>query len=452
MKHFTFLDQAVLTAMIGLFVIMVLATRWRAPANGIYETLMAGRRLTIPSFAITLVSSWYAGVLSATQIAYKNGIYNFIVLGVFWYIAAIIFAFGFAHRIFKSGAMTLPTLVGNAYGRNAEKTLLYLLLVKTMPINYIMAFTMIITFLFGINAHIAWFITIMVGLLMLMRTSFRSVVLIDMMQFLVIFSTLAMVCYYSSIDFGGLSTLLKTLPESHLQAIGNNDYSKLILWFLVSLNTTVLSPIFHQRCAASNSSKTAQRGILLSLVFWLISDILTTLVGLYAFICLGEGYQDSAFMELILRVMPHGLIGYAMAALFITGFSALDSHIFASRSLIESSFFATHSHRFKAFMGIALLLTAAVISQFLNNDLEKAWLLFDSAFISSLLVPALIALRNPRALTSRQFTSIIITTFILSALAEYMMLSEGKSSCLWMLLFNATCVSLCWHSNKKHRC
>ena len=58
-----------------------------------------GRSLTLPLFVGTLVATWYGGIFGVTEIAYKQGIFNFITQGFFWYIAYILFAFFLVERI-----------------------------------------------------------------------------------------------------------------------------------------------------------------------------------------------------------------------------------------------------------------------------------------------------------------------------------------------------------------
>jgi hypothetical protein len=447
MLNLSSLNLTVFLSITITFGLLIALSRLKSPSQNLLENLLMGRRLSTPALAITLVSSWYCGILGATQIAYKNGIYNFIVLGVFWYLAAVIFAMTLSSKIFRSGSMSLPELVGRAYGKGAEKMLLYLMLIKTMPINYIMAFCIIITFLFKIPEPMAWCVTVIIAISMLLRTSLRNVMLIDYIQFITIFSTLFWVCYYSAMQLGGISELFAQLPASHTSVTGNSDYSKMILWFMVALSTTILSPIFHQRCAASNSGKTARRGILFSLIFWFVSDALTTLGGLYAFAKFGPGYDEHAFMHLMMAVMPDGLLGYALAALLITAFSALDTHIFASKSLVLSSCHHLPKN-FQYALSIGIIIASAIIGIFLQGDLEKAWLLFDSAFISSLMIPAIVAIRNPHILTSKQFRTIIIACFTTAVFSEYLMLSRGASSCLWILCLNAVLVVSCHFYNR----
>ena len=49
-----------------------------------------GRKLTLPLFIATLVATWYGGIFGVAQIAFENGIYNFVTQGFFWYISRVL--------------------------------------------------------------------------------------------------------------------------------------------------------------------------------------------------------------------------------------------------------------------------------------------------------------------------------------------------------------------------
>ena len=62
------------------------------------EYLVMGRRLSLPSFVMTLVSTWYGGVLGVGEYSYRYGISNWLVFGVPYYVGAAHFAWFIARR------------------------------------------------------------------------------------------------------------------------------------------------------------------------------------------------------------------------------------------------------------------------------------------------------------------------------------------------------------------
>ncbi len=417
----------------------------------VLQYLAMGRALTLPAFVVTLVSSWYGSVVGATQIAYKYGIYNFFALGIFWYLSAFIFAMFLASKFAKSQAISLPELVGKVHGRLSENMLLALLFLKTLPVPYIMAFSMILAALFGWQESTSLMVGVIIALIMSLRSSLKSVMIIDFMQFLTIFTGMGMVLYYCIKQLGGVDYLVGNLPESHLTIGGGNDVQKLLLWFLVALSTTVLSPIFHQRCFAAKTPKTAKIGVMISICFWIVSDILTTLGGLYARAYLGEGHDASAYLDLMTSILPSGLVGYMVAAMLITALSALDSYIFASKSLVVNYYHTRGkilSRKAYLLLGSFIVLTSAFLAANLDGDLEMAWLLFESAFVASLLFPVLASISVKNALSAFQFNTIVSITFVIVLIADYYYLSYQSTASLGLMCINAAVVGICMLVNK----
>ncbi len=81
--------------------------------------ILMGRRLSLPFFVGTLVATWYGGIFGVTEIAFKQGVFNFFTQGVFWYITYILFAFFLVQRIRHEPVHTLPELVARKFGIRA---------------------------------------------------------------------------------------------------------------------------------------------------------------------------------------------------------------------------------------------------------------------------------------------------------------------------------------------
>ncbi|MDZ7821516.1 MAG: hypothetical protein U5N26_06730 [Candidatus Marinimicrobia bacterium] len=45
------------------------------------DFLLSGRRLTLPLFVMTLVSTWYGGILGIGEFTYLHGLSNWFVMG-----------------------------------------------------------------------------------------------------------------------------------------------------------------------------------------------------------------------------------------------------------------------------------------------------------------------------------------------------------------------------------
>lgn len=434
-----------------LFVILMIFLKIRNNKSELLSSLLMGRTLTLPLFVVTLVSSWYGNVVGATQIAYKYGLYNFLALGTCWYISALIFAYFVSDRLMKFKAITLPEIIGKLHGRSSERTMMVIMIIKTLPIAYVMALVLIITTLFNIPEINAFIIVGLLCVLIGIRSSLKSVIVLDLVQFCTIFLSLATVAYCCYSKFGGYEYLVDNLPAKHLTLIGENSISKVILWFFVAMNITMLSPIFHQRCFAAKSSKTVKIGVTISVIFWMISDLLTTLGGLYARASIGDNHHEHAYLKLMMNVLPAGLTGYTIATIVILSISALDSQVFATKTLIinyfkNNKFLSNFKMNFA--LSICITTPTVLLAMCLNNDIEKAWLVFESALISSCLLPVFASIYNVKLLTAKQFNVIIMLTFTVIIFVEYYALNKNSTFFLFGLSANFIVILACAIYNK----
>ena len=79
--------------------------------------LFAGRTLSLPSLVATIVCTWYGGILEVGRFTYQNGIATWIIFGLFYYIAALLFAKYIVPKIIQSNISSIPKLFNACYGR-----------------------------------------------------------------------------------------------------------------------------------------------------------------------------------------------------------------------------------------------------------------------------------------------------------------------------------------------
>ena len=99
MIHLALVDHL----LIGLYFLAVVVIGLRASRNrgtgDAVDFLLAGRSLTLPVFVMTLVSTWYGGILGVGEFSYRYGISNWALQGAPYYVFAAVFALLLAPRV-----------------------------------------------------------------------------------------------------------------------------------------------------------------------------------------------------------------------------------------------------------------------------------------------------------------------------------------------------------------
>jgi SSS family solute:Na+ symporter len=130
-------------------------------------------------------------------------------------------------------------------------------------------------------------------------------------------------------EYGSPISMINQLPETHIDPFGGMSVQYIFVWFFIAMWTFV-DPGFYQRCAAANSPITAKKGVLISLVFWFIFDLLTITTGLYSKFALEISTPLFAFPLLGMEILPPIIFGLFIVGLLATIMSTVDSLGFIS--------------------------------------------------------------------------------------------------------------------------
>jgi SSS family solute:Na+ symporter len=156
----------------------------------------------------------------------------------------------------------------------------------------------------------------------------------DILEFFLMFLGFAVILPFAYMKFGGLSFLVSHLPSTHLTWNGGNSIQFVIVWFFIAL-WTLVDPSFHQRCYAARTPAVAQRGILYSIIFWLLFDMMTATAGLYARAALPNLTQPvMAYPMLAEATLPPIAKGLFYVGMLATIMSTLNTLTFVSATTL----------------------------------------------------------------------------------------------------------------------
>jgi SSS family solute:Na+ symporter len=322
-------------AVIVLFLGAVLAIGFRASrrGEGAAEFLLAGRTLTLPIFVMTLVSTWYGGILGVGEFSYRYGLSNWFIQGFPYYVFSALFAFLLAGRVHRAGYATIPDKLEAAYGRPTALLGGFLTFLLMTPAPYILMLAVLVQLVTGWSLLVCLIAGAAATGAYLLTGGFRADVATDVFEFAVMFLGFAVVIPFAAAA-GTLPFLESRLPPLHLTLHGGHSPGYILVWFFIALWTFV-DPAFHQRCAAAQSADVARKGILWSIPFWFLFDAMTATAGLYArAIVPGLEQPVMAYPALAEAVLPPVAKGIFYAGLLATVLSTLNTLMFVSGTLL----------------------------------------------------------------------------------------------------------------------
>jgi SSS family solute:Na+ symporter len=307
------------------FVAAAVALGARARRGGLADYVLASRALTLPQFVITLVPTFYGGVLGIGEFTWTSGLSNWTVMALPYYAFAAVYALWLAERVRLEPGLTIADHLDGAYGRKAALLGAGLVFLLAAPADEMLMAGTLLGHLSGLKLAWATGLAGAAALVAVWRGGLRGDVASNRLQIVVMFAGFGLILPYAYRAVGGPAALAARLPPGHLSLTGGMSLWKILGWWTIAV-WTIVDPAFHQRCAAAESPAVARRGILISIGFWAVFDLMTTAAGLYARAAL-PNLSDAtlAFPRLADAVMPTVARGLFFAGISASIFAALQA-------------------------------------------------------------------------------------------------------------------------------
>lgn len=394
MIHLDVIDTALVVVYFAAVVFVGLRAA-RAGKNTKEDYLLAGRTLTLPLFVATLVSTWYGGILGIGEFSYRYGISNWVVFGAPYYLFALLFALLLARRIRSSSALTIPDQLERAYDRKTAVLGGVLTFVLITPAAYVLMLGILVQLIFGSSLEVSVVLATAVTIFYLKQGGLRSDVWVNALEFVLMFAGFALIIPFAWAHFGGFSFIRANVPALHLTWHGGLPAQYIAVWFFIAL-WTLVDPAFYQRCAAARDGATAQKGILVSIVFWFCFDALTSMAGLYARAALPDLKEPMySYPMLAERVLPAAFKGLFVIGMLATVMSTLSSLMFIAASTIGNDIVgrlsrserrAENVNRWTRW-GLMISAAFAIALALAVPSVVKLWYTIGTTIIPGLLVP-----------------------------------------------------------------
>lgn len=359
------------------------------------EYLLMGRRLTLPAFVASTVSTWYGGILGVGEYSFKHGISNWLVFGLPYYLAAFLFAVFLAGKARQSGHYTIPDQLALAYGKPAAVIGAVVVFVNAAPAAYILQIGVLAKFVFGVPLAVGVVAGAVFSVIYVFSGGLKGDVISDILQFILMFVGFGVMLIFLASHFGGLDFLKQNLPASAFHWKGTRPATYIFAWYFIALSALV-EPAFYQRCFAARNPQTARRGLLLAIPLWALFDFMTTFTGMYARALLPDLADPMmSYPSLAISVLPGIFQGIFLLGLFATVMSTVDSYAFVAGMTLGKDIFLRmrknppESKSVTLFTRLGLILSAgiAVIIALMLRSVIDIWYIFGTLSTCALLLP-----------------------------------------------------------------
>ena len=355
------------------------------------DYLFASRKLTLPSFIATIVTTWYGGILELGRFTYYHGIVTWIIFGLFYYISAIIFALYIGPKIHENNIKSIPEYFYKYLGNIPGLIASILIFLISSPAPYILILSSIITNIYNVDISVSILISILCSTIYIYNGGLKSIIRTDKIQFIFMYLGFAVMLFYLYNNFGGINFIIKNVPKGHFQLTDNLPISYILSWFFISF-IIVIDPSIFQRTYSTKNITTVKKGLLISIFFWFIFDIMTLTTGLYAAAIISEvNLTTNPYLLLSDMVLPVFWKNIFLISLLSIVMSTIDSTFFVSSITIGQLIKKYIKHDEIKIIRICLLITG-VVSLILCYNFENAiniWYVFGSIGASSILIPFL---------------------------------------------------------------
>lgn len=370
--------------------------------------LLAGRKLSLPGFVVTLVSTWYGGIIGIGENTYLYGFQTWTIFGLPYYIFAIIFAFFVAGKINNLSTISLPDQFYQHYGKVPGVIGAIYILILSSPAPYLLSVGILVNHITGLNYEISLILITLISVSYIWNGGLKAVIRTDIFQFISMFFGFALLLFFSA-HFSDFSLeIFKKIPSNHFHPTGGASGQYIAAWFFIALWTFV-DPGFYQRCAAAKSPRTARNGILLSVCFWLVFDMLTLFSGLYARALISNGNPSLAYIQLAELVLPQFAIGIFFIGILSVIMSTIDSLTFISATTFgrdimwriqktQNNTNTSETEDTVSFVkkGILVTILISLMIAISIPSVVQIWYTLGSIIVPGLLLPFLMAFSNKK--------------------------------------------------------
>lgn len=395
MVDFSTLDWVVVVSFV--LIILTLGFSAKLKESSFLQFLTAGRSLTLPALVATLVCTWYGGILGIGESVSYYGIGTWLLLGVPYYAFALIYAFFLSKKVRQADQISIPERLKALFGKKVGLVVAFLVFLLGIPAAHILMLSVLVQSLTGLGMTMSMLLVAIIGGAFITKGGLLADVRVSLLAFVAMYVGFAVLVFHGWQTQGApWESWFATLDASYLKYDGNLGIIGVVSFFILGA-WTLADPGFHQRVASAESPKTSQKGVLASVLFWILFDFLSMSAGMYALssgleVAEGGLYIFPAYGSLVL---PPGLLGLFYCGMLGTILSAFVGYSMVSGSSVGRDVVCQIKEGLNetqwARIGIVVTIILAVILARQIESVVVLWYSWAGAIVGVLVIPLLIS-------------------------------------------------------------
>ncbi len=421
-----YLDIIMLILFLGITAYIGFASSKKVESTS--EFILAGRKLTKLQATFSLAASDMGGssIVGACAFVYAVGI-----AGAWWNISAapafLLLGFLVTKKLREMELTTVPEFIGNRYSKRLGtfSALLHFIGIVTMVSSQFIVASATIHAITGVSQTVALVISLVFVLAYTVGGGLIAVVNTDVFQFFVLIISIVIMIPLALSSAGGISGIVETVPES-FTSLGALGFWEPLSYALMALFTYGTNQAYVQRAFAAKDPQTASFAFNTTGIIYIFYGFAVGLLGLCMVVLLPNlADPNLGFAQLIMTVLPHGLVGIALSGLFAATMSTADSLLLSASSMFVNDIYLPLKKNVSDDTVLKVsrftILGVAVASMILSTFFES---IVSAVYIACLLYSAVVFFPFILGIFNKKITTLaaecaVVSAFIVGVISEF---------------------------------
>lgn len=368
------------------------------------QFLTAGRSLSLTAFVATLVTVWYGGILGIAESVTYYGIGTWLLMGVPYYVFALVYAIWFAGKVRSEDQITIPERLALKWGNKVGLIGAVIMFCLAVPAAHVLMLGSLVQSFTGWDRLAGVTIGTVIGILFLYKGGLLADVRVGMLAFVMMYVGFIVIDAYC-LSTHPLSTILPTLKAQNMMSFTGGKGPLVVFTFFILGVWTLVDPAFHQRVASSRSPEIGKKGVLISIGFWFLFDILSITAAMYAVALANPKPEDGKLLYPVFgaQILPPGLRAVFFCGMLGTILSAMVGYTLVSGTTIGREIVGRLKPGLDdaqitlcSRVGIAIACIVAIWLAINIKSVVDTWYSWSGCVIGAMLIPVAVAYLGKR--------------------------------------------------------